>query len=110
MQKRPIKYRMSDGTPVKHKCREESVCYFSVVKYINRGKTPDEAFQMAKETKEDRFKFVPRLRYKGELLKDYCKRTGIVYGTITSRMYNKGRTVEEAVELVRKLGKNLTRS
>lgn len=98
MQKKPTKYFLSDGTPVKKKCVEEKICYFSVIKYISRGLTPDEAFERAKITKSEPYKFFSRLYYKDKPLKQYCKENNIKYSKILSRIYRKMMTVEQAIE------------
>lgn len=98
MQKKPTKYFMSDGTPMKNKCNEEGISYCSVLKYIGRGMNPDDAFERAKITKNDPHRFSSIFYYKNEPLKRYCKNNNIGYYAVLYRIHNKNMTIEQAVK------------
>lgn len=102
MQKKPTKYFTEDGTPVKKKCIEEGIGYQSVLKYIGRGMSPEEAFEMAKITKIDPWRYLGKLRYGDQSLSRYCKENGIRYSMVYYRIYEKMMTVEESINSIRK--------
>lgn len=99
MQKKPTKYFMSDGTPMKNKCNEEGLCYYSVLKHVERGMSPDDAFERAKITKNDPSKYLGTLRYGDESLSRYCRRNGINYNRVYTRVTNRSMSIEEALSL-----------
>lgn len=97
MRKKPYKYFMSDGTPMIEKCKQEKIGYFSVLKYIGRGMTPDEAMERAKITKVDPYRFTAQIYYKGEPFIRYCRRNNIPYCRMMNRIRDKMMTIDEAL-------------
>lgn len=102
MQKKPTKYFTEDGTPVKQKCIEEGIGYQSVLKYINKGLSPDEALERAKITKNDPWIYLGKLRYGDKSLNRYCKEKNLSYSKIYYRIYAKRMSVEESINSIRK--------